>query len=153
MLQSCNILSFDMSKKKLFPVANGKTTLGMHLMLDAYDVPFDRLNDMKLIYKFLYEIPEKIGMCRLSTPLIANADESASHRDPGGISGVILIKESHISIHTFAKRGFFTFDLYSCSNFENHVKELLRYIKKTFPFKEHELQIVKRGLQYPTINK
>jgi len=134
---------------KRFPAKKGKTTFGMHMMLDAYNVPFKYLDDMKLVYKFLHELPEKIGMSRLSTPMVVNADESATKYDPGGISGVVLINESHISIHTFAKKGFLTMDLYSCSNFENEVKSILKYTKKSFPYKSHELQIVNRGLKYP----
>ena len=121
-------------------------------MLDAYGVSFKKLDDMKLIYNFLYRLPEKIGMSRLSTPLVVNADESASGLDPGGISGIVLINESHISIHTFAKRGFFTMDLYSCSNFEDEIDNILKYIKKTFPYKKEEFQIIKRGLEYPIKN-
>ena len=127
-------------------------TFGMHLMLDAYDVPFEKLDDMKLIYKFLYEVPKKIGMSRLSTPLVACADESASGHDPGGISGVILINESHISLHTFPKRGFFSLDVYSCSNFKNEINNLMVYIKKLFPYKKGQLQIIKRGTHYPVKN-
>lgn len=141
-----------MAKRKLFPNKNGTTTLGMHFMLDAYGVPFEPLDDMKLIYKFLYELPEKIGMTRLTMPFVHDADESASKFDPGGISGIILIYESHITIHTFAKRGFFTMDLYSCSNFDEEVEPLLAHVKSVFPYKKHELQIVKRGTKYPLEN-
>ena len=138
--------------KQGFPVKKGKTVFGMHLMLDAYGASFKELDDMKLIYKFLYRVPGKIRMTRLSTPLVVNADETATGHDPGGISGVVLVNESHISIHTFPKRGFFTLDVYSCSNFEDRVGSLMKYIKKTFPYKKKSLQIVERGLEYPVEN-
>lgn len=131
---------------------NDTTTFGMHLMLDAYNVPEAILDDMKLVYRFLYNVPEVINMTKLSTPLVVNADETAKGHDPGGISGVVLINESHISLHTFPKRGFFTLDVYSCNNFEKDVKKLMKYIKKTYPYKKHDLQIVMRGLEYPTRN-
>ena len=124
----------------------------MHMMLDAYGVAKKHLDNMKRIYKFLYRLPEIIGMNRLSTPLVVNADESATGRDPGGISGVVLIAESHISIHTFAKRGFFTFDMYSCSNFSQELDKVLAYVSLMFPYQERELRIVKRGVRYPTEN-
>jgi len=137
---------------KTFPIKKGVTTLGMHLMLDAYGAPAKYLDDMKRVYKFLFHLPEMIGMHRLSTPLVINAEESATGRDPGGISGVVLIAESHISIHTFAKRGFFTFDMYSCSNFEDEVKQVLAHAKKMFPYKKYELKVVMRGQSYPLEN-
>ncbi|MFB5615495.1 MAG: adenosylmethionine decarboxylase [Candidatus Nitrosomaritimum yanchengensis] len=138
-----------MSQIKRFPVENGTTTFGLHLMLDAYDVPKEKLDDMKLAYKFLNELPEKIGMKKLTTPLVADADQSATEFDPGGISGVVLINESHISIHTFADKGFFTMDIYSCSDFSEQQDDLLEHIRDYYPFKDHELQIVTRGKKYP----
>lgn len=134
---------------KQFPIKNNETTFGMHLMLDAYGVSRKPLDDMKLIYNFLYTLPAKIDMTMLTTPLVANADLTASGKDPGGISGFVMINESHISIHTFPDKGFFSMDLYSCSNFEEEVDNLLKFIKETFPFTSHELQIVKRGTRYP----
>lgn len=139
-------------KAKKFPEQDGKSTFGLHLMLDAYGVPSKPLDDMKLIYKFLNDLPDKIGMKRLTNPFVVNAEETASKFDPGGISGVVLIAESHISIHTFAKRGFFTFDIYSCSDFTDEIPTLLEAIKAYFPYKDHELQTVKRGLNYPLTN-
>lgn len=137
---------------KKFPAKDGKTTFGMHLMLDAYGVPFDKLDDMKLVFKFLTEVSKVIGMVPISTPFVVNADETSSGFDPGGISGFVMIQESHISLHTFSKRGFFSLDVYSCSNFEDEIENLLDYVKKIYPYKEKELQIVKRGLTYPTEN-
>lgn len=125
---------------------------GMHLMLDAYGVKPEILDDMKLIYKFLFNLPDEINMSKLTTPFVVNADESKSKKDPGGISGVVLIKESHISIHTFSKKGFLTLDLYSCNNFDKDVDKIMKYIKKHFPYKKYELQIVKRGLKYMNLN-
>lgn len=135
---------------KQFPVKNNKTTFGMHLMLDAYKIPKAPLDDMKLIYKFLYELPEIIGMTKLMNPMVVDADLSVkTDKDPGGISGFVMINESHIAIHTFPNKGFLTMDVYSCSNFEDEVDTLMKHIKKIFPFKQHELQIVKRGTTYP----
>lgn len=135
-----------------FPENNSETTFGMHLMLDAYESDPVRLDDMKLVFKFLDTAPEVVGMHKISSPIVVNADESAKGKDPGGITGFVLIAESHISIHTFPKRGFFTLDVYSCNNFEDQVDKLMAYIKETFGYGEHELQIVRRGLKYPVKN-
>ena len=37
-------------------------------------------------------------------------------KDPGGWTGFVVIQESHISIHTFPKRGFVSADVYTCKN-------------------------------------
>lgn len=135
-----------------FPTKKGTTTFGLHLMLDAYGADPEKLNDMKLVFKLLNDLPEKIYTKKLTAPMVIDCDATATGKDPGGISGSIIIAESHISIHTFAKRGFFSMDLYSCTNFEDRVKSVLRYIKKIFPYKDHELQIIKRGTKYPVKN-
>ncbi len=132
-----------------FPIENNKTTFGLHLMLDAYESDPERLNDMKLVFKFLNDLPGIIGMHKLSAPIVINADETASGKDPGGITGFVLIAESHIAIHTFAKKAFFTMDLYSCNDFEDKIEVLLKFVKDTFGYGKHELNIVKRGLEYP----
>lgn len=137
---------------RYFPHVDDKTTFGLHLMLDAYGVDKEKLDDMKLIFKYLNELPDVIEMKKLTVPYVVNADETQSGHDPGGISGFVMIAESHISIHTFARRGFFTMDCYSCTNFEDKVEKLLEYTKKMFPYVEEELNIVKRGLKYPIKN-
>ncbi|MEO8580959.1 MAG: S-adenosylmethionine decarboxylase [Patescibacteria group bacterium] len=141
-----NILS------KAFPTEGGQTTFGLHLMLDAYGVDPSKLSDMKLIFKYLNDLPKIIDMKKLTTPYVVDCDATESGKDPGGISGFVMIAESHISIHTFAKRGFFTMDCYSCNNFEEEVEELLAYTKQIFPYTDSELQVVKRGLKYPVEN-
>lgn len=135
-----------------FPVHEGYTTFGLHLMLDAYGANPKHLADMSRVYHFLNDLPDLIEMKKLAPPQIIDADATEAGKDPGGITGAIIIAESHISIHTFAKRGFFTMDLYSCNNFEDQIDKVMKFTQKTFPFKKHELQTITRGLEYPTSN-
>ena len=70
-------------------------------------------------------------------------------KDPGGWTGVVVIMESHISIHTFPKRGFMSADVYTCRNGLD--KELITdYFKKVFGLKEVEINFIKRGTKYPS---
>lgn len=128
------------------------TTFGLHLMLDAYGVDRKKLDDMKRVYKFLDDVPDMIGMTQLGLPVVVDVDASGKGKDPGGISGFVIVAESHVSVHTFAKRGFFTMDVYSCKNFKDQIDKLMAYVKKMFPYKEKELRVVKRGLKYPVEN-
>jgi S-adenosylmethionine decarboxylase len=134
---------------RYFPHKDNMTTFGLHLMLDAYGVEKEQLDDMKRIFKYLNELPEVIEMKKLSTPFVVDAEATKSGHDPGGISGFVMIAESHISIHTFARKGFFTMDCYSCTNFESKIEKLLEFTKQMFPYTEHELNVIKRGLKYP----
>jgi S-adenosylmethionine decarboxylase len=132
---------------------NAKTAnFGMHLMLDAYGANEKSLDDMRVIFNFLDTLVKRLDMHSLTNPVVVDVQESASGKDSGGISGMIMIVESHISIHTFPKRRFFTLDLYSCNNFDEQVEDILAFIKETFGYEDTELNIVKRGLKFPMKN-
>lgn len=69
-------------------------------------------------------------------------------RDPGGWSGVVVIMESHISIHTFPARRFASIDVYSCRN-GLPTDEIEAYFREVFGFEELETNFVLRGKKYP----
>ena len=66
-------------------------------------------------------------------------------------SGVVLIAESHMSIHTFPKRGFLSADIYTCKNGLD-VKAAVLYFKSRFGLKSIERHFIKRGTKYPQHN-
>lgn len=122
---------------------------GMHLMLDGYNCDSKPLGDADTVYKLLDTLPEKIGMTKMTAPYIVFT-EGNNIKDPGGWSGFVLIQESHISIHTFIKRKFFTFDLYSCKEFDEKI--VIRYLKKIFKTRDIEYSVEERGKKYPKKN-
>ena len=128
------------SKKPLF---------GMHLMLDGYGCAKEPLADANILYNLLDKLPEKIGMTKMTKPYIVFTDGN-NEKDPGGWSGFVLIEESHISIHTFIKRKFFTFDLYSCKEFDTEI--VIKDLKKLFKTSDVEFSVEERGKKYPTEN-
>lgn len=131
-----------------FPIRQRATIFGLHMMLDGYEADPEKLSDMRLVFKFLNELPDLIGMNKLTAPMIIDCEETNAGKDPGGISGIVIIAESHISIHTFADKGFFTFDMYSCNNFSEFTDVVLKKIKDTFGHTHQELQMVTRGSIY-----
>ena len=120
-------------------------------MMEAYGADPTDLNNMKKVWRFLHDLPDLIDMKRLTTPYVIDADATASGHDPGGITGVAIIAESHVSIHTFADRGFFTMDVYSCSNFDDKIDIIKKFAQERFPHSTQEINIVKRGTQYPVM--
>ena len=132
-----------------FPISDGRTTFGLHLMLDAYQADPKKLNDMRIVYQYLNQLPAKIDMNKLSAPQVLDCAPTESGKDPGGVTGVVLIAESHISIHTFPENGFLTMDLYSCNDFQEDVEKILKFTKNTFNYKTHQLNVVPRGKHYP----
>ncbi len=122
---------------------------GMHLMVDGYNCASGPLKDANVVYELLDTLPEKVGMTKMTAPYIVFT-EGNDNKDPGGWSGFVLIQESHISIHTFIKRKFFTFDLYSCKEFDHET--VISNLKKLFKTDDIDFSIEERGKKYPKEN-
>ncbi len=125
---------------------NEQTHFGEHLMLDGYGGSYEKLNSKDLVSSILYDLPTKLGMKLLSEPVVYFAEPNHI-KDPGGWSGVVVIAESHLSIHTFPEKGFVTADVYTCKNGMNN-EYIIKYLTDAFELKDVEINFVKRGLRY-----
>ncbi len=125
---------------------------GFHMTLDFYGCPLEKLNDLELCYQVLDNLPKLLGMKMLTAPQVIMADGNleTQKKDPGGITGFIIIAESHISLHTFARRGFVSFDIYSCKEFD--YKNAEEYLAMTFNPQDVEIHTIDRGTRYPSSN-
>lgn len=82
--------------------------LGTHLLLDLSGAPFATLDDPVVIEAALVETVAAMGAQVLGVHL---------HRlSPQGISGVVVISESHLTIHTWPERGEAAVDLFTCGD-------------------------------------
>jgi len=99
---------------------------GLHLMLDLSGCR-SNLNEPMQIKKFLEEIVDKIEM----TPIMpAQIYLYPSHAKPEewGVSGLQMIAESHISVHTYPENGWLFGDVFSCKSFDTE-RALLLFTK------------------------
>jgi len=126
---------------------NEVINFGVHLTIDGYGGDHDKLNDGKLVYRCLDELPGLIGMQKLSDPVVYEAPPS-SPKDSGGYSGFVVIATSHISCHTFPKRRFVSIDVYTCHD-EIDQEFLENYFKDAFALKDLEVNFLKRGTRFP----
>jgi S-adenosylmethionine decarboxylase len=110
---------------------------GTHLMLDCYDCPKDKLEDTGHVFNILDSLPDKIKMTKVMSPQVFKYRGKVS--EDWGLSGVVLIAESHISIHTFPDEQYAFIDIFSCKEFDiDHAREELL---KLFKAKRHEIRI------------
>ena len=123
---------------------------GEHVTIDGYRGDFAKLNDRGLVLRCLEELTLKLDMKKLADAQVYCAPDT-SGKDPGGWSGFIVVAESHISIHTFPRRGFLSADVYSCKNGLN-VDFIVDYFKTRFELQNTEINFFKRGTQYPAEN-
>ncbi|OGY78640.1 MAG: S-adenosylmethionine decarboxylase proenzyme [Candidatus Kerfeldbacteria bacterium RIFCSPHIGHO2_02_FULL_42_14] len=119
---------------------------GVHLTLDGYQASEHKLNDVRLVFKILDDLPGILGMRKIITPYVIPC-ESNDKKDPGGVSGFVIIAESHISIHTFAARRFVSIDVYTCQDTLD-TKKAIEYLKKALDIQQTEVNVIKRGLKF-----
>src|SRR5574343_706393 len=93
-----------------------QASYGTHLTLDGNGGSRMALFDLALIYRFLDELPAIIGMTRIMPPYVFRYKAPAA--TDSGISGVVLIAESHISIHTYPWHHYLSMDVFSCKDFD-----------------------------------
>src|SRR3989338_6250916 len=94
-----------------------ETSFGVHLTIDAYRGIPEKLRNMKAVFYMLDQLPEKLNMKKITTPYVVEVGPSTNgKKDSGGLSGFVMIAESHISIHTFPDIKFASIDIYTCKN-------------------------------------
>ncbi len=118
---------------------------GPHLVLDAYECPERRLQDLDGLYNLLDRLPAQIGMTKIMPPYVFRHGKSGD--GAAGISGFVLIAESHISVHMFPGRRFVNADIFSCEPFE--VEEALAILKRFFGPRRVEWKLLDRGKEFP----
>jgi len=118
---------------------------GPHLMLDGYGCDQGRLQDLDLIYRILDESPAKIGMTKILPPCVFK--DSGRKAEDSGLSGFVLIAESHISIHTFPQKSFVSVDVFSCKTFD--LEFAGDYFKEVFGMEKVECNVLDRGTEFP----
>ena len=122
-------------------------TFGEHITIDGYGGSKELLTSKENVLGALNELPELLGMGKLCEPVIAWAEPNHI-KDPGGWSGIVMIVESHISMHTFPSRGFISADVYTCKNGMN-LQYILDFFTVKFGLKEIEHNHIIRGTRYP----
>ncbi len=99
--------SEDCDRKDHFIARDGKVFAGTHLIIDLWGA--ERLDELDHVRAALIESVEVAGATLLHIHL--------HHFTPnGGISGVAVLAESHISIHTWPERGYAALDIFMCGD-------------------------------------
>ena len=88
----------------------------MHLIIDGYGSNPEILQSEEFIYQLLDQYPAEIGRTKISSPYVLKY--VGDKPEEWGISGFVLIAESHISIHTFVERCYVNADVFSCKDFD-----------------------------------
>lgn len=94
-----------------FVERGGLRYAGSHLIIDLWDG--EHLDDLEAIELAMQRAVEAAGATLLHLHLHAFSPS-------GGVSGVAVLAESHISIHTWPERGYAALDVFMCGDAEPH---------------------------------
>ncbi|MFH1374821.1 MAG: adenosylmethionine decarboxylase [bacterium] len=115
--------------------------LGRHLIVELTGCDTGILDNQELLEQYLKEA------VRLSGATIVN---SVFHRyNPHGISGVVLIAESHLSIHTWPEYSYAAVDFFTCGESVDPYKAFT-FIKDRLGAVNSQIREIKRGMPSPT---
>ena len=126
-------------KKKItkdhFIVDHNQIYAGSHIIIDLWNTKFDnKINTLKRIIK--------------KAILIANATILHIHLHrfgkEEGISGVAILAESHISVHTWPERDYIAFDIFMCG--DTKPEEAAQYLIETLKPKKNKITDLRRGV-------
>lgn len=113
---------------------DGITFAGTHVLIDLWEAR--QLNDLAHMDAVLRSVVEQCGATLLHIHL--------HHFTPTGISGVAVLAESHISVHTWPERGFAAFDVFMCG--AAHPEPAIPLLTSAFSAGRVEVREVRRGI-------
>ena len=111
--------------------------LGKHLLLELKDCDKDVLNDLSFLKGSLLAAATEAGAIVLG--------ESFHQFNPQGVSGVVIIAESHLFIHTWPEYGYAAADIFTCGNSVQPQKAAEILIGK-LGSKSHSIIEIQRGV-------
>jgi S-adenosylmethionine decarboxylase len=117
------------------------------LVLDLHGCNQGKLNDKDYIYHLLDSLPGHIHMNKIADPHLIHYPGTEGSFDKGGVSGFVLIKESHISIHTFVEQSHAFVDIFSCKPFD--VEKAEKYLVENLEAQKTDKRVFPRGREFP----
>ena len=111
--------------------------LGKHLLLELKDCDREVLNDLGFLKRLLLAAASEAGATVLG--------ESFHQFNPHGVSGVVIIAESHLFIHTWPEHGYAAVDIFTCGNSVQPGKAAQMLISK-LGAKNHSILEIQRGI-------
>ena len=113
-----------------------KKSLGRHMLLELYDCPQEILNNQEIIEKVLVDVVHTVGATLINT--------SFHKFSPYGVSGVVVIAESHITIHTWPEHHYAAIDVFTCDDTIDY-QLVESIVVEKFNSSNHKVQTIMRG--------
>jgi S-adenosylmethionine decarboxylase proenzyme len=101
-----------------------------------FDCDYERVNSTKKIVNALKKIVKesKLGLIKIIT----------HEYEPQGVTGIAIIKESHIAIHSWPEHNFLSIDIFSCSKKSLNLEKIISDAKNIFKANKATYKIISR---------
>jgi S-adenosylmethionine decarboxylase len=112
-------------------------SLGKHLIVECHGCDRELINDTERIEAVMLEAARKAG---------ATLVDHRFHRfSPHGVSGMVIVAESHFAIHTWPEYGYCAIDFFTCGDLtDNHAA--LAVITQGLRSSHHSAMEMRRGI-------
>ncbi len=107
-------------------------------MLELYDCNVGLLDDRDFISKTMVEAAR-----RSKATIVQDFFHQFS---PQGVSGVVIIAESHLSIHTWPEYGYAAIDIFTCSE-DMDIDAAFQYLVEAFKSQRYDTKAFERGVE------
>jgi S-adenosylmethionine decarboxylase proenzyme len=111
--------------------------LGRHLLVELYECDKEVLDDLGFLREAMLSAAIECGAVVLG--------DSFHHFSPQGVSGVVVIAESHLSIHTWPEYGYAAVDIFTCGTTVDPQKAA-RALTEKLGSRNPSLTEIKRGV-------
>lgn len=113
-----------------------QNTIGKHWLLEMYACDVKKLGKVAFIQEMLS------NAARVSGATIVN--ENFHQFSPYGVSGVVVIEESHFTIHTWPEHGYAAIDFFTCGD-SIDIQKAISYLGKALETETIDVNYFDRG--------
>jgi len=113
-------------------------TIGYHYVIEASDCDSEILKDVNALKKILLEAA-RVGKMDVRSTYFYKFS-------PQGISGIVVVSGSHISIHTWPEHGYAAIDVYICGT-ESEPEKTIEYILEQIKASYAHITEIERGIK------
>ncbi|MDQ1238775.1 MAG: S-adenosylmethionine decarboxylase [Thermodesulfobacteriota bacterium] len=117
--------------------------LGIHLLIEFWSCNRQKLDNLDYLERIMSQAAEVAGATVLKTAF--------QDFNPQGVSGVVVIAESHLTIHTWPEHGYAAVDIFTCGSTVDPWRAA-GFLKQQLEAATMDVKDVPRGIMQPELN-
>lgn len=117
--------------------------LGIHLLIEFWSCNRQKLDNLDYLERIMSQAAEVAGATVLKTAF--------QDFNPQGVSGVVVIAESHLTIHTWPEHGYAAVDIFTCGSTVDPWRAA-GFLKQQLEAAKMDVRDVPRGMMQPELN-